>query len=145
MANTNYTVEQLALQAHIKAQNEAFVAKCKANGATFWMHPTNDIDHWIEAGINTIEQYELNQAIAFFSDFYKEVVGIRPRHYDFSKMTLADVEKEIGYLEARVRTNEERAAASRAAEKAAHQARKQLNAYKPNLAFAGLKQLLSGA
>lgn len=143
MNNSTYTVEQLALQAHIKASNEAFVANCKANGATFYMHPTDDIDHWIEMGINTIEQYELQQAISFFSDFYKEVVGIRPRHYDFSLMTLADVEKEIGYLEARVAVNEARAAASRAAEKAAHQARKALNAYKPNLLFAGLKDLLS--
>ncbi len=140
---TVYSQDQLALQAHIKAANEAFVAKCKADGATFYMHPTDDIDHWIEMGINTIEEYELQQAISFFSDFYKEVVGIRPRHYDFSKMTLADVEKEIGYLEARVALNEERAAASKAAEKAAHEERKRLNGYKPNLLFAGLKDLLS--
>lgn len=144
MNNSTYTVEQLALQAHIKAENEAFVERCKAQGATFWAHPTDDLNFWIEMGINNIEQYERHQAIALLWDMYKEVVGIRPRHFDFSQMTMDDIQKEIGYLEARVKLEQQRKAESLAAERAAHKARKQLNAYKPNLAFAGLKQLLSG-
>jgi hypothetical protein len=137
-----YTADQLALHAHIVAQNEAFVAQCKAEGSTFWMHPSDDLDMWIDMGINTIAEYELSQAISYFSDYYKEVVGIRPRHYDFSEMTLADVQKEIGYLDARVKMNEERLAASKAAEAAAHAERKRLNAYRPNLALSGLRELL---
>ncbi len=138
-----YTQEQLELHAHIKAQNEAFIARCKAEGSTFFMHPTDDLDHWVDMGINNIAQYEHMQAVSLFSDMYKDVVGIRPRHYDFSAMTLEEINHEIDQLTKQMDQQEAWEAEQKAIEASYVAERKQANAYKPNLLFAGLKDLLS--
>jgi hypothetical protein len=40
-----------------------------------------DADHWAEYGIYTVEQYEQYQMDVVYSDLYKEVYGMRPRHH----------------------------------------------------------------
>lgn len=74
----SFTPEQLALQAHIKAENEKFDASCRASGATFWTLTVDDPAHWAEMGIFNIEQYELAMLKGLFSDIYKDDCGCRP-------------------------------------------------------------------
>jgi hypothetical protein len=137
-----YTEEQLALHAHIVAQNAAFVEQCKANGSTFYMHPVEDLDHWIEYGINNIAQYEHMQAVSLFTDMYKDIVGIKPR-WNFEEMTLEQINHEIDLLSKQQQQNEKWEAEQKAIEKSYMAERKKANAYKPNLAFSGLRDLLA--
>jgi hypothetical protein len=44
------------------------------------------------------EMTELEQAASDFSDFYKDVHGFRPRHYDFSSWTIVDFDREFALL-----------------------------------------------
>ena len=53
-----YTTEQIALKAHIEAENKAFNEKCQASGAQWWTTTTSDIDHLAGYGVTTIAQYE---------------------------------------------------------------------------------------
>lgn len=140
--NAQYTQEQLELHAHIKAQNEAFIARCKAEGSTFYMHPTDDLDCWVNMGINNIAQYEHMQAVSLFSDMYKDVVGIRPR-WNFDNMTTEEINHEIDLLVKRSDQEEAWKAEQKAIEESYLAECKKANEYKPNLLFAGLKDLLS--
>lgn len=76
-----YTPDQLALLAHIQAQNAAFEAKCIAEKATFYTLSVDDIDFWAEHGVMSISDYNRHNLHADFSDTYKEVNGFRPRNH----------------------------------------------------------------
>ena len=89
----NFTQEQLALQAHIKADNEAFVARCKAEGATAWGVTVDDPAHWAEYGVFNIAQYERYSLISYISDAHKDAHGFRPRHFDYDSMSMQELEK----------------------------------------------------
>lgn len=140
---TNLTQDQQALQAHIIKTNAEFRANVAARGGVVFCAPVEDVQFWIDNGINTVEEYERNQAWSLFYDMYKDVMGVRPRHYDFDKMTLADIEGEIAFLTKHQEYENNRVAELRAQEERDHKARKALNAYKPNNPFAGLKDLLA--
>ena len=87
----NFTQEQLALQAHIKADNEAFVARCKAEGATAWGVTVDDPAHWAEMGVFNIEQYERYSLVSYISDAHKDAHGFRPRHFDYDSMSMDEL------------------------------------------------------
>ena len=87
----NFTQEQLALQAHIKADNEAFVARCKAEGATAWGVTVDDPAHWAEMGVVNIDQYERYSLISYISDAHKDAHGFRPRHFDYESMSMDEL------------------------------------------------------
>ena len=87
----NFTQEQLALQAHIKADNEAFVARCKAEGATAWGVTVDDPAHWAEMGVFNIDQYERQSLISYISDAHKDAHGFRPRHFDYESMSMDEL------------------------------------------------------
>lgn len=140
---TNLTQDQQALQAHIIKTNAEFRAQVAAQGGIVVCAPVEDVQFWIDMGINTIEDYERQQAWTTFWELYKEVMGVRPRHYDFSEMTLADIEQEIAFLVKHQEYENNRVAELKAQEERDHKARKALNAYKPNNPFAGLKDLLA--
>lgn len=89
----NFTQEQLALQAHIKADNEAFVARCKAEGATAWGVTVDDPAHWAEYGVFNIAQYERYSLVSYISDAHKDAHGFRPRHFDYDSMSMQELEK----------------------------------------------------
>ena len=74
-----YTSQQLELKAHIDAANAKFIQDCKERGSTFYAYPTNDLDHWAEFGVFTIEQFEFDMLLSTYSDCYKDAYGIRPR------------------------------------------------------------------
>ena len=90
---TTFTNDQIALQAHIEAENAAFNAQCEANGATWWTTTVSDPAHWEEYGITTIEGYERHCLISSISDGYKETHGFRPRFMRLGEMSLEELRK----------------------------------------------------
>lgn len=141
---TQYTADQLALKAHIDAENAAFAAHCKAGGATWWTQTTVDLDYWATMGVTDIEQYTRVSLIGSISDISKEMCGVRQR-LDWATMTTDQLREELATWERRAQLDREadiRIAAQDAEEVAE---RERLNAYQPNLAFADLKKLLEKA
>ena len=127
---------------HIELQNHlnTIADNQRANGSSFVI--VTELEHWLSYGINSVEEFEHHDAQATHYDFYKEVHGIRPRWFNYSKMTTEQINEEIKSLEGEyeamlVREKEEQDEYSRMIQK-----RKALNAYKPNLVFAGLKDLV---
>lgn len=91
---SNFTADQLALQAHIEAQNAAFVARCEAEGATWYCTTVSDPAHWADADIFTIEDYERDSLISYISDAHKDAYGFRPRGYNYSEWSMAQLQEE---------------------------------------------------
>jgi urocanate hydratase len=91
---SQFTADQLALQAHIEAQNAAFVARCEAEGATAWCTTVSDPAHWASMDIFTIEQYERESLISYISDAHKDAYGFRPRGYNYSEWSMEDLQEE---------------------------------------------------
>lgn len=85
-----FTKEQLALQAHIEAEN--------ALHADSYFSVCADPAHWAGYDITTIEQYEHYMAVEDYIDCYKSVHGIKPRWMDFDSMTVADLSVEADAL-----------------------------------------------
>ena len=92
-----YSKEQLELQAHIEAENANRKLETEKNGG-FCFTTVSDLEHWAEYGVYNIAQYKHHNAAATHYDFYKEVHGIRPHWYDYSKMTVEQIEDEIQLL-----------------------------------------------
>jgi len=90
---SNFTADQIALQAHIEESNSKFVADCQARGADAWSTTVSDPDHWAEYGIYTVAQYERYNLEQDVWELYKDVHGFRPRHMD----SMSDAELESEY------------------------------------------------
>lgn len=90
---TKLTNDQIALQAHIEAENAEFNARCEANGATWWTNTVSDPAHWEGYGITTIEGYERHCLISSISDGYKEQHGFRPRFMGLNDMSIDELRK----------------------------------------------------
>lgn len=93
-----FTADQLALQAHIEAANAEFVAKCEEKGAQAYFTTVSDPAHWAKFGVFTIEQYERQSLISYISDAHKDAYGFRPRGYNYSEWSMADLEAEADRL-----------------------------------------------
>lgn len=59
---------------------------------------TEDLSHWAEMGIYTVEQYQRYDLETLVWDMYKDAHGIRPRHLDLKAMSLEELRKEADYL-----------------------------------------------
>lgn len=128
----SYSQEQLALKAYIEANNQKIINE---NKGSFLILPTDDIDHWAESGVTTIEQYEHMSAVGTYVDVYKETYGIKPRWRDFDGVPAADVWKEVEVMLESARAEErerQEARAQRKAELAEN------NRYRPNNVFADI-------
>ena len=72
---------------------------------------TEDLTHWAEMGVHTVEDFKRYDLISLIWDMYKDVTGIRPRHMDFESMSMEDLEKEANWLgsqiEASIRADED--------------------------------------
>lgn len=90
---TTFTNDQIALEAHIEAQNAQWVAQCEENGATFYTTTVADPAHWEEYGITTIAQYERHCLISSIWDGYKELNGFRPRFMNLDDMSMDQLRK----------------------------------------------------
>ena len=137
----SYSKEQLELQAHIEAENTKLKIEAEKNGG-FCFTTVSDLDHWAEYGVYNIAQYEHHNAAMSHYDFYKEVHDIRPRWFDYSKMTVEQIEAEIQLLVEYQENELEIERQFKEAEKEEHQQRIKANAYKPNNVFADLKSMM---
>lgn len=86
----SFTKDQLALQAHIEAEN--------ALHADSYFSVCADPAHWAGYDITTIAQYDHYMAVEDYIDCYKSVNGIKPRWMDFSEMTVAQIRIEADAL-----------------------------------------------
>ena len=81
---------------YIRAKTEARNAQAQAEGWTFWSNPCPSLaDEFAN-----VYEYEHSFACSDYSDFYKELNGIRPRWVRTSQMTLAQVEVLLDGLSA---------------------------------------------
>lgn len=137
-----YTKEQLELKAFLDKRAEENCKKAEANPDTTYFNLTTDVDHWIESGINSVDEFEHNEAASTFSDFFKELNGFRPRHLKISTMTTAELNLEIDSLNEQQLAEDQYQADFQKSEDAKALARKEANKYQPNHALAGLGDLM---
>lgn len=57
-----------------------------------------DLAHWAEVGVFTVEDFKRYDLIQLIWEMYKDVTGSRPRHMDFDSMTMEQLQKEADYL-----------------------------------------------
>lgn len=79
---------------------------------------------------------------SILSDMWKDVYGSRPRHFNVNEMTIEEIQSQLDSLQNQINYQHELEQQQKIAEQQAHAERKRLNAYKPNLVFANLKQLM---
>ena len=81
---------------YIRAKTEERNAQAQVEGWTFWSNPCPSLaDEFAN-----VYEYEHSFACGDFSDYYKELNGIRPRWVRTSQMTLAQVEALLDGLSA---------------------------------------------
>lgn len=73
---------------HIREQNAAYEAECKANGSTFYML----VSERVADDYANVYEYEKSMAYNCYSDFHKDRYGYRPR-LDWHNMTLRQIEQ----------------------------------------------------
>lgn len=61
-------------------------------------HPVVDLEHWHGYGIYNVEQFEAWEIRAQLWDFYKEVMGFRPRGMNIDAMSDDEVRAEMDSL-----------------------------------------------
>jgi hypothetical protein len=96
--NVNFTEKQIELQNLLlvrKAETEAWVAEDPQNRFAGWL--TTDLSHWIEMGVNSVEDLERYELISFISDTSKDVYGFRSR-LNFDAMTVDELKEEADSL-----------------------------------------------
>ena len=81
---------------YIRAKTEERNAQAQAEGWTFWSNPCPSLADQFA----NVYEYEHSFACSDYSDFYKELNGIRPRWVRTSQMTLAQVEALLDGLSA---------------------------------------------
>ena len=94
----NFTVDQLALQAHIEASNAKHVARAESEGWTFYTTTVSDPAHWARYDVFTIEDYERHSLVSYISDAHKDAYGFRPRGYNYAEWSIAQLEAEADRL-----------------------------------------------
>ena len=95
------------LLAHIKSLNAETLAWVAEDSNRWALTVTEDMAHWAELGVFTVEDYRrYNKEMALW-DGYKEANGIRPRHLDLGGMSDAELDAELDMLCAANRAEEE--------------------------------------
>lgn len=101
----------MTLAEHLAALNAEKQAWMDAGPDRWTGFYTEDLAHWAEIGVHTVEDFESYELVSLVWDMYKDVTGCRPRHMDFDSMSLEDLRKEADYLgrqmEASIRADEE--------------------------------------
>jgi hypothetical protein len=92
----NMTVSLAQFLREKNAETEAWVAEDPDNRWAGLL--IEDLDHWAEMGITTVEQYRRYDLESLIWDMYKDATGIRPRHLDFKSMTDAELQDLVNYL-----------------------------------------------
>lgn len=88
------------LLTHLQTENAKTQAWINEDPMNRWAGLiTEDLDHWASYGIHTVEDYEIYNFQATYSDMYKEAYGFRPRH-DTSSWTKETWKVELDRVEA---------------------------------------------
>jgi hypothetical protein len=80
----------------LNAEKRAWVAEDPDNRWTGMY--TEDLEHWADMGIVTVEDFERYGLETLIWDVYKDAYGVRPRHMDFKSMTLDQLKAEADFL-----------------------------------------------
>lgn len=136
-----YTEEQLELKKYLEECNQKRREEMKAQGVTFYTLPDEDIDRWIEAGINNIAEFKHDEAASTHSDMTKDIYGFRMR-YPYGEMATEDIWEDVARM-----ADEQRAAVEykenlKLEEEKMAQERKKDNKYQGNFAFKGLDGMM---
>ena len=85
-----------ALIAHIKQLNvktEAWVAEDPGN--RWGGMVTDDLEHWLGYGIETVDQYDRYEVETAHWELYRDIHGIKPRWMDYKSMTVEEIQAEV--------------------------------------------------
>ena len=88
----------MTLLEHIKNINAKSKAWMAANPGSWAGMVVEDIKFWNDQGIFTVEDYERSNLETSVYEMHKEAYGVKGRHYNFSKMSTKDLEKELDHL-----------------------------------------------
>jgi len=108
--------------------------------------PTEDalglISYYSNQDVNSVKEYEHHCLSGEHYEFFRTVYGFKPYDFDYASMSSAQLEAEIDKM--KIDLQQQTKAEKEAQEEYSRfiQARKAKNAYKPNLAFGNLKELI---
>ncbi len=130
------TSTTISLKEHIEQTN----LKMKEAGWTCSIE--TDLSYWTERGITTTEQYIHMDLSTEHYERYSEIYGIKPRWYNYDEMSIEQLEFALKDLQKSSERMEEDRKANELHEKLRVQEMNERNSYKPNLAFADLKDMI---
>jgi hypothetical protein len=93
MKNTEISLAQYL--ADLNAEKQAWMDAGPDRWTGFWVE---DLNHWAEIGVFTVEDFKRYDLIQIIWEMYRDVTGIRPRHVDFDSMSYEDLVQEADYL-----------------------------------------------
>lgn len=88
----------MTLLEHIKNINAESKKWMSENPGSWAGMIVEDIKHWNDQGIFTVEDYERDSLITSVYEMHKDAYGVKGRHYDFDSMSNEDLEKELKHL-----------------------------------------------
>lgn len=88
----------MTLAEHLAAKNAETLAWIAEDPSNRWAGLiVEDLAHWAEMGIHTVEDYKRYDLETLVWDMYKDATGIRPRHLDLKSMSLQELEDLANY------------------------------------------------
>lgn len=88
----------MTLAEHLAAKNAETLAWIAEDPSNRWAGLiVEDLAHWAEMGIHTVEEYKRYDLETLVWDMYKDATGIRPRHLDLKSMSLQELEDLANY------------------------------------------------
>lgn len=89
----------MTLAEHLAARNAEIRAWVAEDPENRWAGLlTEDLAHWAECGVYTLEQFERYELENLVWEMYKDAMGFRPRHMDFKSMTDEELRAEVDSL-----------------------------------------------
>lgn len=88
----------MTLAEHLAALNAEKQAWMDAGPDRWTGLYTEDLAHWAEIGVHTVEDFKRYELESLIWEMYKDVTGCRPRHIDFKSMSMEELERECDLL-----------------------------------------------
>ena len=89
------TAEETRLLAHIRQENAKMEAWVEEDPESrFAGMITDEIDHWRDYGIHSVEQYEKYMLVAEIVDTHKEAYGFKPSWTHLMSLSMEELEEE---------------------------------------------------
>ena len=83
---------------HIKKINAKSKKWMDENPGSWAGMLVEDIKHWNDQGIFTIEDFDRQELETSIYEMHKQAFGVKGRHYNFKEMSLKQLEKELDML-----------------------------------------------